>query len=138
MNHRLDWIYQMFGKKYISQNISYLTLVKSLLPFEQHFLSCVSIWKCCHMKISSATFTLQRKRSITRMTLQRKKNFLVWKHSFKIDSLGSSSWQKRCLEEVQTLTAFIFNFAHLSVVWIFSEVHGTSNVIIVPVESMKD
>ena len=31
-----------------------------------------------------------------------------------------------------TLTAFIFNFAHLGVVWIFSEIHGTSDVIIVP------
>ena len=30
------------------------------------------------------------------------------------------------------LTAFIFDFAHLSVVWIFPEVHGTSNVVIVP------
>ena len=36
-----------------------------------------------------------------------------------------------------TLTAFIFNFAHLGVVWIFSEIHGTSDVIIVP-ENMYD
>ena len=39
--------------------------------------------------------------------------------------------------DVLTLTAFIFNFAHLGVVWIFSEVHGTSDVIIVP-ENMYD
>ena len=37
-----------------------------------------------------------------------------------------------------TLTAFIFNFAHLGVVWIFSEVHGTSNVVIVPEYSYDD
>ena len=36
-----------------------------------------------------------------------------------------------------TLTAFIFHFAHLSVVWIFSEVHGTSDVVIVP-ENIRD
>ena len=39
--------------------------------------------------------------------------------------------------DVLTLTAFIFNFAHLGVVWIFSEIHGTSDVIIVP-ENMYD
>ena len=37
-----------------------------------------------------------------------------------------------------TLTAFIFNFAHLGVVWIFSEIHGTSNVVIVPENSYDD
>ena len=67
--------------------------------------------------------------------------FLIWFFFLTLykDMSGKEKyWRiKECLKKVWTLTAFIFHFADLSVIWIFSEVHGTSNVVIVPGKNIK-